>query len=139
MPLRKDGKPDGAHRGIRECTRCFEGQSVAIAKFSEHFDLRGLIGRGTFGEVRVRETQCDFAAKLIENSIESRREIEREACMLSRVSHPCIVKFGGLYSNDNFICFILDLYKGGDATAGMLRHFRIMATSPCRGFRSSPR
>merc|ERR1719330_1081912 len=57
-------------------------------------------------------------------------EIECEVKALQVLRHPCITRIHDAVYIENFACVVLELYRGGNMMAGMMRHWKSQGPIP---------
>ncbi|KAL1917445.1 uncharacterized protein VTP21DRAFT_3838 [Calcarisporiella thermophila] len=85
------------------------------------FKLLKVIGRGTFGKVRIverRDTKKLYALKYIYKAecirMDCVRNILRERVMLEHVNHPFVCNLRFAFQDDEYMYMCMDLMLGGD-------------------------
>jgi len=98
-----------------------------VEAFLEHYALGKVLGQGAFGIVyackkRGNNTK-EYAVKMVDKVGTPPDEIEREAKMLERLAHKNVVKLHKVYYEQQFVCMVMDIYKGGNLVEGQLTHW----------------
>jgi len=82
------------------------------------YRLGKTIGKGSYGKVRLAvhsETGKQVAVKIVHyNSAKSKKQLEREIAIISRLQHPNIVQLHEVFKNNDQIYLILEYVGGGE-------------------------
>ncbi len=85
------------------------------------YNIKNVLGSGSFGKVFLGENKADtshkVAIKVISKSKLSEEEIESlhfEVAILQQVDHPNIVKYYETYEDEKFIYLVMELCPGGE-------------------------
>jgi len=85
---------------------------------TDDYEIGKELGRGTYSVVKVaknKENGKNYAVKIIKKKLFNRPEfLARETEIMTKVKHPNIVSFYGLYEDKERVYFILELINGGD-------------------------
>lgn len=90
---------------------------------SDDYELLELLGEGAFSKVYLAESKSDkggLAAVKVINKEELCREenkmflIEKEIEIMSQLDHPNVVKLYEVYVNEEEVCLVMELAKGGE-------------------------
>ncbi|XP_067887758.1 serine/threonine-protein kinase H1-like isoform X1 [Heterodontus francisci] len=104
---------DGARR-----TRVAKYRAKFDPKVTARYDIKALIGRGSFSRVvRVehRATKQPFAIKMIETKAKEGKEVcESELNVLRRVSHHNIIQLVEVFETQDRIYMVMELATGGE-------------------------
>jgi len=103
----------------------FQDQTILKAQPEEimkFFEFQKQIGQGTFSVVKLalhKSTGKSYAIKIIDKQKfcreeKSQEQIKREIQILSKVSHPNIVAYKGLYESQKYLYIILEYAEGGE-------------------------
>ncbi|KAI8866580.1 kinase C-like protein [Ramicandelaber brevisporus] len=86
-----------------------------------HFSLLRVIGRGSFGKVRIverRDTKKLYALKYISKvdcvKMGGLKNVLRERLLLERLDHPLLVNLRFAFQDTDFLYLVVDLMLGGD-------------------------
>ncbi|XP_069778118.1 serine/threonine-protein kinase H1-like isoform X1 [Narcine bancroftii] len=105
--------PDGARR-----TKVAKYRARFDPKVTARYDIKALIGRGSFSRVmRVehRATKQPFAIKMIETKAKEGKEVcESELNVLRRVSHRNIIQLIEVFETQDRIYLVMELATGGE-------------------------
>lgn len=104
-------------------------------KLLDKYALGDVIGQGAYGVVykcTKKETGQSFAVKMIDMVETPLSDIKREADMLGKLHHPCVVKLHDVYYEKVFVCMVMDMIKGGDMIDGMQSHWERKGMMPVR-------
>lgn len=104
-------------------------------KLLDKYTLGDVIGQGAFGVVykcTKKETGQSFAVKMIDMVETPLSDIRREADILGKLHHPCVVKLHDVYYEKVFVCMVMDMIKGGDMIDGMQNHWESKGMLPVR-------
>ncbi|XP_065887008.1 death-associated protein kinase 2-like [Dysidea avara] len=87
------------------------------AQFNEQFEPLEELGRGRFGAVykcKDRKTKKLYAGKWLFNKKKtaSKEDVEREATILSRLSHPMVLQFHSIYESPNEWILLTEFLTG---------------------------
>ncbi|MBZ3880630.1 Striated muscle preferentially expressed protein kinase [Sciurus carolinensis] len=91
---------DGEHRGRR---------------LSDFYDIHQEIGRGAFSYLRrvvERSSGLEFAAKFIPSQAKPKASARREAQLLARLQHDCILYFHEAFERRRGLVIVTELYPG---------------------------
>lgn len=102
-------------------------------KLLSKYDLGDLLGHGACGVVYQcidKETNQEFAVKLVDQVETPLSEIQREVEFLTQCAHPCVVKLHDVFYEKVFVCIVLGLHRGGDLIEGMQLHWKIKGVIP---------
>jgi serum/glucocorticoid-regulated kinase 2 len=87
----------------------------------EDFEIRKMIGKGTFGKVFLVEHNFDkqlYAMKCIRKDIilenDQMENINLEKEILNRINHPFLVNMEYVFQNEYRIYFLMKFVKGGE-------------------------
>eukprot|EP00929_Paragymnodinium_shiwhaense_P118585 TRINITY_DN904_c0_g2_i1.p1 TRINITY_DN904_c0_g2~~TRINITY_DN904_c0_g2_i1.p1 ORF type:complete len:618 (+),score=75.41 TRINITY_DN904_c0_g2_i1:94-1947(+) len=79
------------------------------------------IGEGSFGKALLVENKDDrreqYVCKMVDVSKASRKEAEdaaKEAMLLSKLRHPYIVRYHESFTDNGWLCILMDFCEGGD-------------------------
>lgn len=92
----------------------------------EKYKLGKTLGQGAFGIVyscKSKQTEADYAVKMVDKAETPLEDIKMEAEMLQKLAHPCVVKLHDIYYDKVFVCLIMDICRGGDMIGGMMTHW----------------
>ncbi|XP_072112457.1 serine/threonine-protein kinase H1-like [Mobula birostris] len=107
------GCPEGASK-----TKVAKYRAKFDPKVTARYDIKALIGRGSFSRVvRVehRATKQPFAIKMIETKAKEGKEVcESELNVLRRVSHRNIVQLIEVFETQDRIYMVMELATGGE-------------------------
>ncbi|XP_007901417.1 serine/threonine-protein kinase H1 [Callorhinchus milii] len=107
------GCPDGVRR-----VRVAKYRAKFDPKVTARYDIKALIGRGSFSRVvRVehRATRQPFAIKMIETRAKEGKEVcESELNVLRRVSHRNIIQLIEVFETQNRVYMVMELATGGE-------------------------
>ncbi|XP_038665057.1 serine/threonine-protein kinase H1-like isoform X3 [Scyliorhinus canicula] len=123
-PLKPGSKGVGSGQSEASCSD--ESRRTRVAKYRAKFDpkvtarydIKALIGRGSFSRVvRVehRATKQPFAIKMIETKAKEGKEVcESELNVLRRVSHRNIIQLIEVFETQDRIYMVMELATGGE-------------------------
>lgn len=88
----------------------------------ERYAIGEKLGSGAYGVVskcRSRATGEELAVKIVDVQQHPSANVQAEAGIMKRLSHPNIVKFHGLFQQCPFVYIVMDAYAGGDLVDGL--------------------
>lgn len=100
-------------------------QEATPSELLDRYSLGHVLGTGTTGVVCVatdRNSNEDYAVKVMDLAEMPEKMVRREARMLQRLKHPRIATCHGVYFDALSVCLVTDIYRGGDLLGGMQRH-----------------
>ncbi len=95
----------------------------AGVKVTDHYRLDEILGEGTFSVVYLAESLAEpggwAAVKVLEKSSLCKEEdlsflVAKEVEILSALSHPHIVHLSEVYEDEEAVCLVMELAKGGE-------------------------
>lgn len=93
-------------------------------KFEDVYDVKELIGKGSFAEVKKcvnRKTSQLFAVKEIHyENAEEREKVERESEILEQLDHVSIVRLEQVFYAEGKVLMVLEYLPGGDLFDGLV-------------------
>lgn len=93
-------------------------------KFEEVYEIKELIGKGSFAEVKKcvnRKTSQLFAVKEIHyEDAEHREKVENESEILERLDHVSIVRLEEVFYAEGKVLMVLEYLPGGDLFDGLV-------------------
>ncbi|KAJ3431527.1 serine/threonine-protein kinase fhke-related [Anaeramoeba flamelloides] len=107
------------HKGLKK-------QKQIISPLFEYYDLKNVLGRGQFAQVRLaieKSTGDHYAVKIIEkknfcitNNFNSstRNKLMDEANVLKKISHPNVVNIKDVFDSEDYLFLVLEYVSGGE-------------------------
>jgi len=122
-----DNKGGDPHRSGSGTPKGRNSAQQSSKKLLDVYDLGDVLGQGAFGIVylcRKRDTNEEFAVKMIDKVESSLVEIQKEAEMLQLLNHQTIANLRDIFYEKVFVCMVMELYRGGDLIEGMQAHWK---------------
>jgi len=98
------------------------------SEFLQCYEVGGLIGTGTYGEVRrctALDDCAEYAVKFIDKDSEAMQnnsgylEAKDEVAILQHLRHPCIINLVDSYEDSRFLYVVMEQISGGDLLSQM--------------------
>eukprot|EP00930_Biecheleria_cincta_P026768 TRINITY_DN18824_c1_g1_i1.p1 TRINITY_DN18824_c1_g1~~TRINITY_DN18824_c1_g1_i1.p1 ORF type:complete len:1109 (-),score=202.24 TRINITY_DN18824_c1_g1_i1:36-2894(-) len=117
----------------KPCEPAQTTQASAGDELLDKYTLGEEIGSGAFGVVYActkKNTNEMFAVKMIDMVEAPLEFIKREAALLAKLRHPCVVRLHDVYYEKVFVCIVMDIIRGGDMIDGLQRHLQSKGMIP---------